>query len=411
MTGSATPHRMRARSEFSSGEHELKLKPVTGRKLVLGLAAILALTNPAHAAASETKSFVVNWFYLASYFGEGDCPDGLNPSAAEFYRRDLLRAGHSKEEIDAALKDFPGEGGAPQPWIPLVIVRGNGKDNIYAAPETAPDPGIKMVKGRFGYGFNLDGLGDKSPNGFEDPNTHERGINNQLYRALSCIRGFRGPASSGGPTKSNLDEVHWDKLREEMPAFVISVTAPNGFSTDGDVSIVIGRALETITRDASGTNVQSGMTYTLDPNPRTRNVLSGHLHQGVISAEGKEVNLVADNYIVNAFEFDKAHLRFNLKPDGTLTGMIGGYMPWYPIYHGMSVGGYVEEYASSVDLPGVYYALKKLADSDPDPATKQNRAISAAYAIDAVPAFVLEPGRQQSASLQPSATDHEGQGQ
>ncbi len=402
---------MRARSEFSSGEHELKLKPTMGRQLALSLVTVLALTIHAYAATSETKSFVVNWFYLASYFGEGDCPDGLNPSATEFYRRDLLRAGHSKEEIDAALKDFPGEGGAAQPWIPLVIIRGNGKDNIYAAPETAPDPGIKLVKGRFGYGFNLDGLGDKSPNSFEDPNTHERGINNQLYRALSCIRGFRGPASSGGPTKSNLDEVHWDKLREEMPAFVISVTAPNGFSTDGDVSIVVGRALETVTRDASGSNVQSGMTYTLDPNPRTRNLLSGHLHQGVISAESAAVNLVADNYIVNAFEFQKAHLRFNLNPDGTLSGMIGGYSPWYPLYHGMTVGGYVEEYASSVDLPGVYYALKKLADSDPDPVTKQNRAISAAYAIDAVPAFVLEPGRQQSASLQSSPTDHEGQSQ
>ena len=386
--------------------------PKTATKhLLLCLAATLAIVSAPGASAAETKSFVVNWFYLASYFSDGDCPNGLNPSAADFYRRDLLRAGHSKDEIDAALKDFPGEGGAPQPWIPLVIVRGNGKDNIYADPSTAPDPGIKIVTGRFGYGFNLDGLGDKSPNSFEDPTTHERGINNQLYRAVSCIRGFRGPGGSDGPTKSNLDEVHWDKLREEMPAFVISITAANGFSTDGDVSIVIGRALETITRDASGTNVQAGMTYTLDPNPRTRNVLSGHLHQGVISAESSEVNLVADNYIVNTFEFDKARLRFNLKPDGTLAGMIGGYMPWYPLYHGMSVGGYVEEYASSVDLPGVYYALKKLADSDPDPATKENRAISAAYAIDAVPAFVLELGQRQSAALQPSSIDRKGQGQ
>jgi len=402
---------MRTRTEFLRGEYELKLKPIKGSQLVLGLAAILALTNTAPAATGETRSFVVNWFYLASYFSEGDCPNGLNPSAAEFYRRDLLRAGHTKDEVDAALKDFPGEGGAPQPWIPLVIVRGNGKDNIYAAPSTATDPGLKVVTGRFSYGFNLDGLGDKSPNSFEDPNTHERGINNQLYRALSCIRGFRGPPSVDGPTKSNLDEVHWDKIREEMPAFVISITADKGFSADGDVSIVVGRALETITRDASGTNVQSGMTYTLDPNPRTRNVLHGHLHDGVIRADSNSVSLLADNYIVSAFQFDKARLRFNLRPDGTLTGVIGGYMPWYPLYHGMSVGGYVEEYAASVDLPGVYYALKKLADSDPDPVTKENREISAAYAVEAVPAFVLEPGQQQAAALQPSAIDHKGEGQ
>jgi len=135
------------------------------------------------------------------------------------------------------------------------------------------------------------------------------------------------------------------------------------------------------------------------------------LHDGVISADSNSISLLADNYIVSAFQFDKARLRFNLKPDGTLTGMIGGYMPWYPIYHGMSVGGYVEEYAASVDLPGVYYALKKLADGEPDPVTNENRAISAAYAVDAVPAFVLEAGQQQAAALQPSSIDGKGQGQ
>jgi hypothetical protein len=43
--------------------------------------------------------------------------------------------------------------------------------------------------------------------------------------------------------------------------------------------------------------------------------------------------------------------------------------------------------------------------------TKENREISAAYAVEAVPAFVLEPGQQQAAALQPSAIDHKGEGQ
>ena len=52
----------------------------------------------------------------------------------------------------------------------------------------------------------------------------------------------------------------------------------------------------------------------------------------------------------------------------------------------MSIRG---EEDSEVDIPGVYYALKRLADGMPD-ASGQNTAISAAYYLEAVPAYVLE---------------------
>ena len=40
-----------------------------------------------------------------------------------------------------------------------------------------------------------------------------------------------------------------------------------------------------------------------------------------------------------------------------------------------------------MDLAGVYYAMRRLADGVPDPATGENTAISAAYFLEAVPAF------------------------
>src|SRR5262245_55857913 len=108
------------------------------------------------AQAAESRTFVVNWFTDANYYaGEGvksECPDGLNISAIDFYRRDLLRLGIPKEKIEEALKDFPGEGGLTQPWVPMVMTRGNGKDNVYQFPETAPDPMLKTVKGKYGFG-------------------------------------------------------------------------------------------------------------------------------------------------------------------------------------------------------------------------------------------------------------------
>jgi len=41
------------------------------------------------------------------------------------------------------------------------------------------------------------------------------------------------------------------------------------------------------------------------------------------------------------------------------------------------------------DAPGIYHSLKRHADGNPDPETGEFTSISAAYRIDAVPAFVV----------------------
>jgi hypothetical protein len=74
--------------------------------------------------------------------------------------------------------------------------------------------------------------------------------------------------------------------------------------------------------------------------------------------------------------------------DGTVRGFIGGYQPWSTIYYGFADQGHIKEYAASINLPALYYALKRNADFDPDPKTGQNRQISSSYEIEAVPAFV-----------------------
>ena len=64
-------------------------------------------------------------------------------------------------------------------------------------------------------------------------------------------------------------------------------------------------------------------------------------------------------------------------------------LEYLPIWYGLASAGYIKEYAASVDLPALYYALKKNADYDPDPKTGENRSISSAFMIEAVPAFLL----------------------
>jgi hypothetical protein len=342
------------------------------------LTAVLLAGFAAGPAAAETRSFVVDWFWNADFYDAGTCPDGLNISSAEFYRRDLLRLGMPRDKVEEVMRHFPGEGGEGQPWIPLVRVRGNGKDNVYARPETAPDPQLKLATGRFAYGFDLDGKA--GPGSFEEPDTHEAGVDNALFRAFGCLRAFVGPG------RPSLSEVRWDILRNQMPAWLVTLDLPDG-GRDGDATVILQRAVQTITRDASG-NAQADMTYELDPNPRAHSVLRGRVQDGVITADAAEARIVGDAYLAAELDFKSPRLRLSLGKDGRLAGMIGGYLAWYDIYWGFAHESYVTEYAASVDIPGIYYALKKTADADPEPETGQNTRISAAFKLEAVPAYV-----------------------
>jgi hypothetical protein len=352
--------------------------------MLLSVATAALLT--AGTAAAETKSFVISYLYDADWSdGKTDCPNGMNMSAIEFYRRDLAKAGYKHDEIEAALKDFPGEGGLKQPWVPMVVTRGNHKDNVYAHPETMEDPGMIEVGGKYSYGFNLDGKGAASPGSFEDPDTHEKGINNQLYKVEGCIRSYRGLPPPGRPS---LPENLWDVLRDVMPAWLITVNAPNGFDKDGPVTITWDRALERITRDASGAVAQADMTYQVDPDPRSHNELKGEIKNHVVTGEAPDWKMVLDPYLQPDIHFTKMHMKMTVAADGTVRGFIGGYQPWQTIYYGFADQGHIKEYAASINLPALYYALKRNADFDPDPKTGQNRQISSAYEIEAVPAFV-----------------------
>jgi hypothetical protein len=92
--------------------------------------------------------------------------------------------------------------------------------------------------------------------------------------------------------------------------------------------------------------------------------------------------------IASELQLKKAKLRLNLKSDGTLDGIIGGYISWADFYAGLAVQGPGLEACVTGDIPGIYYLLKKHADADPDPKTGRNASISSAYYLEAVPAFV-----------------------
>ncbi len=95
--------------------------------------------------------------------------------------------------------------------------------------------------------------------------------------------------------------------------------------------------------------------------------------------------------IIPFIGLEKAKYRFAFAEDGSLKGIVGGYQDWLDLYGGFGRGGAGVEVNISLDMPGIYYALRKMADAMPDPKSGQNTRISAAYWIEAVPAFIAKP--------------------
>ena len=341
------------------------------------------------AAAAQTKAFVVGWFLQAAHSYDGDCPDGINPLPEDMFRTELKGVGVSEEEIEKIMSGFKG-GSSTAETRSAIINRGriDGKPvNAYNYPTSVPDVGFHEVKGKFAYGFNLDGK-DTAKN-YEDPDTGEKGVDNQYWRAMGCNINHRGTKTER-PTEWDL---HWDNNRDKMPAWLFSVTAED-FSKDSPVTVNFHKALERITRDANG-YVRADSTFRIDPDPRWQNTLKGYLKNGVVTVtEPGDIHLSGDPYMLTELDMSKAQLRLTLNPDGTSEGVLGGYIPWLRVFYVYGSSGYSSETMIGTDLPGAYYALRRHADAYPDPKTGQNTAISTAFRIVGVPAYAVPVAEQ-----------------
>jgi hypothetical protein len=369
--------------------------------MMAGLAALALAASGSNAMAGQTKGFVVSWFNVAEYADpQGrDCPHGVNDGPEIYYRRELKQAGLPQATIDKYINEFL-DLSKFATTIPVAQMRGkrDGKPaDVYADPESMPDPNIKLVEGPMGYGFNLDGKA--KPGDFTDPETGEKGVDNQLYRVIGCINELKTHTLTDRPP---LQLNYWNVLYEQMPAWLIEISGIEDPQNSPDVTVTITRAFEAPTKDSGG-NVETNLTFSSDPNPRWHNVVHGRIKDGVLTTDNFDMNMQGDPFWIQEFHFKDARIRAKVDGNGNLRGFLGGYHPWFPFYWQYGSEGWGVDATNNVDLPGLYYALKKSADADPDPKTGQNRMISSAWLVEAVPAFITHPrDPQQRADLSPA---------
>lgn len=374
---------MQVQGVSSSVQFRRSGKGLTARTLKLGLT--LGLVFAPGAASAESRTFVVSFFAQATTSVDGDCSKGVNPTIEEQYLLNLAHLGYSKEDIAAmAKKEMEGNGNVGK----IMMTRGriDGQPvNAYAHPTAVVDPKLNPLDGRFAYGFDMDGKGRDDPDGFIDPETGQRGVDHQAYRALGCMRAFRG-SLQGRPT---FWDWAWGQLRDSQPAWLITIEGED-LSQDGDVTVTFDRAIEFVASNVDS-SPRRDVTYRVDPDPRSHNVYKGKIKEGMLTLAEPgtaDFRMLQNPLVTPELKMKRLHMRFELKADGSMAGMLAGYQSWRELYFGIGSSG-TREACITGDIPGIFYLLRANADGDPDPETKEPTTISTTYYIEAVPAMAV----------------------
>jgi len=341
------------------------------------------------ATAGWSKTYVVEWNEPAMYYGAKsgviepgtDCPNGSNHEPD--WTKVMMDAGYTRQEA-VWLRDPAHPFRIPNHGQNQMAFRGKDRANVYVHPESTPDPGLIPVTGSIGEGLDLDG---NPKNGFVSP-LGETGIDNEFYRTLGCWMTYRGPARQASTSLSRNDE-----MRNGGWTSVIVVSGQgNDPMNDDNVSVGFYLSADAMVKDPNG-DITRDYTFRIKPDAKFEALFKGKSVDGVISStEQTEEAWMRDPSYTRELQLLQARIKLAMQPDGSLKGVIGGYRPWFPIYRGwVEARGSVIEQLTWVQLPGVYYALKRNADFSPDGPHGEKTHISFAMRIDAIPAYVTTP--------------------
>lgn len=340
---------------------------------------------PAVAADAPPRGslgFVVTDWYTAIYETKymEECPEGLAIGSDEIWF----------ESLSPADKDRLTQGGTLQPVDPerknISYLRGPNGEDVCWNPEVVNDPPMRIVEGKLSYGLNLDGGVD----GKSTPNTcaHDNfigldgtpGVDNQLYRLLGCIYGFR----AAGYLE---DHANRERRDEGQGNILIEVTGVDDPRNDPEVAVAFYLADTPLPHDSAG-RIMPWSSY------RIRGDLYGDTARGRIE-NGKLITDPADvrlPYYGNDGATDMVFRGFRVEAeisaDGArLKGLWAGYhdvQNWWDQIQKLQHNAHVGEY----NCPSLYRAAHQLADGYPDPATGKCTALSSAFRFAAVAAFV-----------------------
>jgi hypothetical protein len=304
------------------------------------------------------------WAIYQTPDAKQECPKGFNDGPREQFDK-LFPAGKKRTVADTQLLL------ETKTWL------------------TSPEPDgfvFKEIVGPTSYGLNLDGKVD--PNDFVSP-TGEKGIDNQLYRALGCIIGFRGP--------DGVEYIFENKAiaQSRYNRTMIEITGVDSLVNDDDVQVTIYRGLDRLLTDATGNKVMPGGSQRVDDRwgKKLIQTIPGRIKDGVLTTQpAKQMIIPWMNLGVPTFQLIR-DMRFQLRltPSGA-EGLIAGYAD-VDIWYKQLIRNDSTHHLSNGQISGIslYKALRRLADAYPDSKTGANTAISSALDVKMVQVYINTP--------------------
>lgn len=359
------------------------------RVIALCLAAALGLAASggrvaAAAGKGDTKGFLITRSAQAFTYDamEIDCPLGFELTTEEGFLATLTPA-----ELERLLRPENAKEYGYR-WREEYIT-GPGGENVCNNPKsflTDPrHPAYRGVQSTVAYGLNLDGTTDGGAT--SNSCTHkkfeglsgEAAVDNQLFRALGCSKSWRLQPDSGG---------------RYFDSYLIEVRGLDDLRNDDHVEVGIYSTEDVSMRSQTGAHLPN-QSFRVTPNPRWRTETQGRIVDGVLTTDVIDVMylrwqipLTGAFGQASEFEFHDVRFQVSLRPDGTVTGILGGYRP---------IDNIATRYrccksaatAGNNDCASEHKTLVALADGYPDPDTGLCTMISSAQNVEGIPAFVV----------------------
>ena len=321
--------------------------------------------------------FALNYKAMATYQtpdGKIECPDGFNDGPREQFVK-LYPEGAKRTVADSQLK-FESE-----VWVP----RAGGFE---------PQP-FREPKGGIAIGLNLDGK--VGPNDFTSPDG-EKGVDNQLYRVIGCVVGWRGPDGQA----RHFVKTYQQKFNYNRTMF--EITDVDSLVDDPDVTVTLYRGREPLLVNAAGDFIAGG-SQRVDARWGKDFIhnMKGKIVDGVLTTAPKHV-VMPESTARGVPKMDIHEWRVKLKLTETgAEGLMAGYIDVERFYNALGQNWSTHHRAYGAEsLPSEYRALRRNADAMPD-AEGVNQAISAAWEVKFSQVYVIHASPQVAGATNPGS--------
>ncbi len=340
-------------------------------------------------AVPPVRGYVMaRWWDEIPHDEPGECPDGLNMTEVEYFPEQW-------QTYMAERKRVRETEGRHLEWDHPLLPPDACQD-----PHAQPDPGYRTLDGPARVaGLDLDGvdstLSDASSpqcahDDFVDP-SGVRGIDNQLWRLMGCVRGYR--------PNDLMDRLHKANtmIKEGGYAILMEIAGMDDPVNDDHVEVQFLSSAAPVSLNALGDPMEH-VSFNAHADTTYHNaVATGRIVDGVLTTEPVDLRLkIKQQTQDNAVFYRDARIRATVLPDGRIEGVLGAYWDnenFWSMMNDHMIGdrhqGRNAAFNRGFMCAGLYHAIPRVSDGHPDPETGACTSISTALHFEAKPAFVI----------------------